>query len=31
MEKVPDKFDNKNVFELDKIERLIKIKSYPSK
>ena len=23
MEKVPDKFDNKNVFELDKIERLI--------
>lgn len=31
MEKVPDKFDNKNVFELDKIERLIKIKSYPPK
>ena len=31
MEKVPDKFDNKNVCELDKIERLIKIKSYPSK
>ena len=31
MEKVSDKFDNKNVFELDKIERLIKIKSYPSK
>lgn len=31
MEKVPDKFDNKNVFELDMIERLIKIKSYPSK
>jgi signal peptidase I len=31
MEKVPDKFDNKNVFELDKIERLIKIKCYPSK
>lgn len=31
MEKVPDKFDNKNVFELDMIERLIKIKCYPSK
>ena len=28
MKKVSNRFDNKHVFELDKIERMIKIKSY---
>ena len=28
MKKVSNKFDNKHVFELDKIERIIKIKGY---
>jgi hypothetical protein len=28
MKKVSNKFDNKNVFELDRIERLVKIESY---
>lgn len=31
MQKIPDNYDNKNVFELDKIERLIKIRGYVSK
>ena len=28
MDKVSLEYDNKNVFELDKIERLVKIKNY---
>ena len=28
MQKVSNKFDNKNVFELDKIERMAKIENY---
>ena len=28
MKKVSNKFDNKNVFELDKIERMVKIENY---
>ena len=28
IEKVSKKYDNKNVFELDKIKRLVKIKNY---
>ncbi len=28
MKKISNKYDNKNVFELDKIERMVKIKSY---
>ena len=31
MKKVSNKFDNKHVFELDKIERIIKIKGYQYK
>lgn len=30
MQKIPDSYDNKNVFELEKIERLVKIKGYVS-
>ena len=28
MKKVPERYDKKEVFELDKIERIIKIKNY---
>ena len=28
MKKVPEKYDKKEVFELDKIERIVKIKGY---
>lgn len=28
MEKIPSKFDNNNVFELERIEKLVKLKSY---
>ena len=28
MKNISDKFDNKNVFELDKIEKMVKIGNY---
>ncbi len=31
MQKIPNNYDNKNVFELDRIERLVKIRGYVSK